>query len=46
MDTVLINSENSKTFDPHTLLRNLSDIINFKRSDKYVVSSKFSIYYA
>ena len=32
-----MNSENSKTTDPHSLLLNLSDKINLKRSDKYVV---------
>ena len=32
MDTVFMNSENSKTSDRHRLLLNLSDKINFKRS--------------
>ena len=45
MDTIFMNSENSKTCDPHRLLLNLSDKINLKRSDKYVVLSNFSIYY-
>ena len=36
MDPVLMNSENSKTSDPHRLLLNLSDKINFKSKDKYV----------
>ena len=40
-----MNSENSKTFDPHRLLLNLADKINLKRSDKYVVLSNLSIYY-
>ena len=31
MDTLLMNSENSKTYDPHRLLLNLSDKINLKR---------------
>ena len=31
-----MNSENSKTSDPHRLLFNLSDKINLKRSDKDV----------
>ena len=39
-----MNSENSKTCDPHRLLLNLSDEINLKRSDKYVASSNLSIY--
>ena len=40
-----MNSENSKTFDPHRLLLNLSDKINLKRSDKYVALLNLSIYY-
>ena len=40
-----MNSENSKTSDPHRLLLNLSDNINLKRSDKYVAFSNLSIYY-
>ena len=40
-----MNSENSKTSDPHRLLINLSDKINLKRSDKYVALSNLSIYY-
>ena len=42
-----MNSENSKTSDPHRLLLNLSNKINLKRSDKYVAlsykNSKFKI---
>ena len=40
-----MNSENSKTPDPHRLLLNITDKINFNRSNKYVVSSNPSIYY-
>ena len=40
-----MNSENSKTSDPYRLLFNLSDKINLKRSDKYVVLSNLSVYY-
>ena len=43
MDAIFMNSENSKTCDPHRLLLNLSDKINLKRSDKYVASSNLSI---
>ena len=32
-----MNSENCKTSDPHRLLRNLTDKINLKRTDKYDV---------
>ena len=46
MDTIFMNSENSKTSDPHRLLLNLLDKISLKRSDKYVVLNiNFSIYY-
>ena len=40
-----MNSENSKTSDPHRLLLNLADKINLKRSDKYVAVSSFSNFY-
>ena len=36
MNTIFMNSKNSKTPDPHRLLPNLSDKTNLKRSDKYV----------
>ena len=36
MNTIFMNSGNSKTSDPHWLLLNLSDEPNLKRSDKYV----------
>ena len=36
MNTIFMNSRNSKTFDPHRLLLNLTDKINSKRKDKYV----------
>ena len=39
-----MESENSKTFDPHRLLLNLSDKINLKRSYKYVALSNLRIY--
>ena len=45
MYTMLMNTENSKTSDPHRLLLNLADKINLKRSDKYVDLPNFSIYY-
>ena len=36
MDTIFINSENSRTSDPYRLLINLADKINLKRNDKYI----------
>ena len=34
MNTIFMNSENSKTTDPHRLSLNLTDKINLKRRDK------------
>ena len=45
MDTIFINSENTKTPDRHRLLLNLSDRMDLKRSDKHVALSNPSIYY-
>ena len=45
MDTIFMNSKNSKTSDPHRLLLNLTDKLNFEKGDKYVVLSNLSIYY-
>ena len=39
-----MNSENCKRSDPHTLLLNLTDKTNLKRSDKYVALSNLNIY--
>ena len=41
-----MNSEKSKTSDPHRLLLNLTDKIDLRRKDKYVALSILSIYYA
>ena len=43
MDIEFMNSENSKTFDPHKLLLHLSRE-KIKRSDKYVALSNLGIY--
>ena len=45
MNTIFTNSENSKTSNSHRLLLNLTDIINLRRSDKYVALSNLSICY-
>ena len=37
MDTIFMNSQNSKTPDPHRLLFNHSDKINIERSDKLLL---------
>ena len=36
MDTIFMNSQNSKTSKPYRLLLNLSDKVNLKWSNKYV----------
>ena len=35
MNTIFVNSENSKTSDPHRILRKLTEKINLKRSSIY-----------
>ena len=40
-----MNSKISKTSGPFRLSLNITDIINWKRGDKYVALSKLSIYY-
>ena len=45
MSNIFINSKNSKTSDPHRLILNLTDKINWKSSDRYVSLWNLSIYY-
>ena len=45
VDTIFINSGNSKTSDPQRLLLNLLDKINLKRSDIFVALSNLNINY-
>ena len=45
MDTIFMNSENSKTSDPHGLLLNILDGTDLQSSDKYVALLNRSIYY-
>ena len=45
METIFMNSKNSKTSNLHRLLLKLSDKIDSKRSDKYVALSNLTIYY-
>ena len=40
-----MNSENNKTSDPNTLLLNLSNKTDLKRSDNYVALLNLSSYY-
>ena len=43
MDTIFMNSVNSKTDNSHRLLLNLEGKINLKRSDKYIILSNLSM---
>ena len=45
MDTIFMNSENSKTSDPYRLLLNLSGKIVLKRKNRFIALSNFDIYY-
>ena len=45
MNTISMNSGNSKTSHPHRLSLNLKDKTNLKRKDKYIALSNLSIYY-
>ena len=45
MDTIFMNSKNSKTSDPHRLVFNFSDKIYLDKSREYVSVSNLSIYY-
>ena len=44
MDTIFMNSKNSKTCDPQRLLLNLVNEINLRGKDKYIALSNLSIY--
>ena len=46
MNTTFMNSKNSKTFESHRLLLNLTDKIDLKRKDQYIALSNLSIHYA
>ena len=45
MDTIFINSENSKTSEYHVLVLKLTDKLNLRRGQKTVALSNLSIYY-
>ena len=37
MDTIFINSDNSKTSEPHVLILNLTDKVNLRRGEKILL---------
>ena len=43
--TIFMNSENTKTYDPHRLVLNLKDKIDLKKIDKCIALSNLSFYY-
>ena len=45
MDTKFMNSENSKTFEPHILILKLTDKVDLRRGEKIIALSSLSIYY-
>ena len=45
MDTVFMNSKNSKTPDTHRRLLNLADKIDLRRKNKHIALLNLSIYY-
>ena len=45
MDTLFMNSENSKTSEPYVLIIKLTDKLNLRRCEKSIALSNLSIYY-
>ena len=45
MDTIFMNSENSKTSEPHILKSKLTDKLDLRVDKKVIALSNFSIYY-
>ena len=43
MDTIFMNSENSKTSEPHALILKLGDKLYLNRSEKSIALSNLSI---
>ena len=45
MNTIFMNSENSKTSKPHVLILKLTDKLDLRRAEKSIALSNLSIYY-
>ena len=45
MDTIFMNSENSKTSEPHILKLKLTDKLDLRLNKKVIALSNVSIYY-
>ena len=45
MNTIFMDSENSKTSKPHVLILKLTDKLDLRRGEKSIALSNLSIYY-
>ena len=45
MNPIFKNSKSGRTYDPHRLLRYITENINLKKCDKYVALLNLSVYY-
>ena len=45
MDTIFINSGNSRTYKPHVLILKLTDKLDLRKGEKSIALSNLSIYY-
>ena len=45
MNTIFMNSESSKTSEPHVLILKLTDKLDLRRGEKIIALSNLSIYY-
>ena len=45
MDTIFMNSENSKTSKPHVLILKLTNKLDLRMGEKFIALSNLSIYY-
>ena len=45
MDTIFMNSENSKTSKPHILILKLTDKLDLRRGEKIIALPNLNVYY-
>ena len=45
LDTIFMNSEHSKTSDPHVVILKLTDKLDLRRGENIITLSNLSIYY-
>ena len=46
METIFMNTRNSKTIEPHKAVVNLSQILNLRSSDKHIALQNLLIHYS